>query len=102
MEQRKEQLREKQLQRYRAERDALRQAVAQIASTREGKVFLRWLVGQTGFLQASTRVGPDGEIQPIGTIWNDARRNIWLDLRQVVPPVALAEIEAPSEVKDNE
>lgn len=57
-----------------------------------GMEFLRYLYGKTGY-SATSAVIRNGVIDKDGTIWNEARRAIWVELRSAIPPEARKIIE---------
>lgn len=75
---------------------AMRQAIARVANTDDGQTLLRWLFAQTGYNQASITTKTDTDISALGTIYNEARRNIWVELKPLLPVEAQIKIEYPN------
>lgn len=74
----------------------MRQSIARVSNTEDGQVLLRWLYAQTGYNQASIVTKTDTEISTLGTIYNEARRNIWVELKALLPVAAQMKIEYPN------
>jgi hypothetical protein len=71
-----------------------RQDMARLANTNSGQAILRAIMRECGFQKPSILANPQsGEINPMGTVYNEARRNIWLWLRKAIPSDKLALIE---------
>ena len=67
--------------------DPLADALNEMAETKAGVFFLNWLKSRC-FFEASTVVGdPEShEINTLGTIYNEAARRVYLDVRRRVKP----------------
>lgn len=72
----------------------LRLDVVRLANTNHGQAVLKAIMRECGYQKPSILANPQsGEINPLGTIYNEARRNLWLWLRKYVPSDKLAMIE---------
>jgi hypothetical protein len=69
---------------------------ARVCATEEGQAVMRFLLLLTGFQDFLTCVDTHtNELQPLNTIYNEARRNLWLTMRQYIPHENLISIELP-------
>lgn len=61
-------------------------AFADVAETEAGQIVFRWMMQQCHY-QVSTIVGnpQTHDINAMGTIFNEARRRFYLDLRRYIP-----------------
>lgn len=66
---------------------------AKVAATESGQRVLRWLAHFLGFKQSSLTMSENGELLIQAIVHNEARRNVWLDIRKLIPIKALNEIE---------
>lgn len=67
-----------------------------VAETEAGRNVLRYLMRTLGYQRPSITQDPQSqEINPIATIYNEARRNIWLEIRGKIPHPQLVLIENP-------
>ena len=64
----------------------IQKAIREVSETAEGQEFLRYLMRQCSF-HTSTIVGDphSHEINVYGTLFNEARRRLYLDLRRFIP-----------------
>lgn len=67
-----------------------------VFSTTQGKVLGEWLIRQCGFFENSVVCGSNG-ILPNETIYNEARRGIYLELRKYFNSETLINLE----IKEN-
>lgn len=71
-------------------------AIAAIAASDSGKIFLRHLLAQCGMYRVSASQDPiTGELNPHAGMYNEGRRSIWVDLRDLIPYDSLRDIEVP-------
>ena len=72
----------------------VQKAVIAIAETQEGQIFFNWLMNRCYF-QKSTVVGDPAshEINIHGTLFNEASRRVYLDIRRGIPSALLKKIE---------
>ena len=76
------------------EKDKIRRAVAEIAETESGQVFFNWLMNSCFFTRSTIEADPTArEINPLGTIFNESRRRLYLDVRRGIPAGLLKKIE---------
>lgn len=60
----------------------------------EGKRVLRWLLNQCGFFENGIGGNPAIGLDAVhGTIYNNARRNVYAELRKMIPHSILKEVE---------
>lgn len=64
-----------------AERLKLSEALNIIAGTEQGIHFLKWLCDFSGFKHNVVRQSTTGEVLINAIIYNEARRNMWIDIR---------------------
>lgn len=75
---------------------ALRQMMSRVARTDAGLLFFQYLANELGLFSPSIAADlQTGEININCTIYNEAKRDVWLRLRQLLPYEKLAEIELP-------
>jgi len=74
--------------------DPLAVAINDIADTKSGVVFLTWLKNRC-FFQTSTIVGnpQSNDINVHGTLFNEAARRVYLDIRRNIKPELRKRIE---------
>lgn len=70
----------------------LSDAFNSVFSTSHGKVLGEWLIRQCGFFENSVVSGSNG-ILPNETIYNEARRSIYLELRKYLNSEVLINLE---------
>ena len=70
----------------------LKEALAAVSSSLEGKYFLLWLMSACGHQKPSFDVVPGIPIEH-STTYNEARRILWLQIREYLPEEVLYEIE---------
>lgn len=74
-----------------------------IAATQAGIDFLRGLYEKCGCNKYSVVIDPNsGELSIHSTVYNEARRSLYLDLRQLLPNDVIRKIETPEEGNDDE
>lgn len=79
----------------------LQEALARLANSDDGLIVLRWIFARTGFAMASIVMDESkGEINTLATIYNEARRNFWLDFKLLMKVEDLIKIEYPLGKKD--
>lgn len=69
--------------------------VDKVLSSEPGREVFRYLFEICGYAKSSRSTTSTGAIDPIGTTINDARREIYLQLRAHAEPGLLAEVEYP-------
>lgn len=75
-----------------------KQDVTRLALTPEGKVFLGHLKDICGWSEPCTIYNPQTlEMNPMAIVYNQGRRNIWLEIRNYIPAELLADLEKPPE-----
>lgn len=80
-----------------AKRADLRLMMAEVTKTEAGKKLLRYLHDICGFAEADRVIGADGRIDTMATIINSERRNVYVNVRSLVPVAVLREIEHTEE-----
>jgi hypothetical protein len=74
----------------------LEEAINKVASTKEGQVFLNYLMSEVcGYDKSSLVVDRNESIEPNGVLHNEFRRSVWVELRQIIDRDKLIEIEYP-------
>jgi len=73
--------------------DREKQALKIISSQHEGQVFLKALMRECGYQKPSVVLTKSNEVEIRGTIYNEARRGVWLDLRDIIEVDNLSVIE---------
>lgn len=71
----------------------IKAAIQKVSSTKPGKDFLKWLMYLSGFKASTITVSSDGTVQKDAMIYNEARRGVWIQIRQQIPAAYLSEIE---------
>lgn len=70
------------------------QAFARVAKSEDGIKLLRHLMSECGFKSPSMVMNAQTkEILTDATLWNEAKRGVWLDLRKLIPKKQLNIIE---------
>ena len=88
-------------QEYQDRLKALKQDFRRVAKTPEGVTVLAYVMNLCGFHNPDTTYDPrSGELNLNTTLYNAARRNVWLTLRNFVPAQQLALIELPPEQEE--
>lgn len=78
--------------------DQLKEAMARLSRTQDGRVVLRYLMAQCGFTKPSISINETTrEINIQATLYDEARRNLWLSMRKFIDRDSLIEIEHPSD-----
>lgn len=73
-----------------------RQDCNRVAATPEGKALLKHIKNLCGYGQPCTTYNPlTGEMNPIASLYNQGRHNLWGEIRVHLPADVVAEIEAP-------
>lgn len=81
----------------------LRADFARVAKTPSGRNIFRYLLGVCGFQKHSVGVNPQtGEINTEATTYNEARRSIYVNMRQLIPVKDLITIEFDIEADEDE
>lgn len=72
----------------------LKQDFNQTFNSPHGKSVLRYLLNQCGYQSVSTTMNPQsGEINTVATIYNEARRNVYLKIRSFLMEEILRDVE---------
>lgn len=72
----------------------LKEDFATVSKTEEGRRVLRYIMNECGYQSISIVGNPGtGDIHDRGTLYNEARRNLYLDLRKYIPVAHLKLIE---------
>lgn len=75
-------------------RAELRGAINAVARTPEGKKVLKWIKNHSCYGKSSMIIDPStGEINTVGVVYNEARKDIYYGLRSFLDPTNLKEIE---------
>ncbi len=66
--------------------DRVQRAITEVSQTEDGWILFQWMMRQCSF-HTSTIVGDpqSHEINIYGTLFNEARRRLYLDLRRFIP-----------------
>ena len=84
-------------------RDDLKKAVVHIAKTPQGQTFLKWLMKKCLWKDRLLGFSAEkGVISRENTEYNVARRDVWMDIRAVIPWDLLNSIEMEEEIYANE
>ncbi len=76
------------------QRKLLKRDIEIAAASPEGLNFMKWIFGLSGYSKILITGNPQsGEILDRGTLYNNARRSIWLEIRQMLPKRILKKIE---------
>ena len=76
------------------DKDRIRRAVTEIAETEAGQIFFNWMMNSCFFTRSTIEADPTArEINPLGTIFNESRRRLYLDIRRGIPTGLLKKIE---------
>lgn len=79
------------------------EAFKRVSGTEDGRYIFRYFLRQCGFHAASVNVDTKtGQILTENTVYNEARRNIYLGLRKMIPPKNLVKIEFNLEAATDE
>jgi hypothetical protein len=93
---------EKQKKETEAKHKRLLAAVHRISKTEAGRLFFRHLMHECGFLLPSAVMSQTtGQILVDNTVWNEARRDLYLTTRRLIPPKELVKIEFNLENLEN-
>ncbi len=98
----REQLQAQEQKRREAEAKRLIGSFARVAKTEAGRVVLRYFLAQCGFHRPSVVVDSNGDVLTNSTVYNEARRNVWLDARQLMTVKDLIKIEFNPEKEDDD
>lgn len=83
--------------------DRERKAFAQVSNTENGRVIFRYLMRECGFTAPSVNVDPKtGEIFTDNTVYNEARRGLYLNVRKQIPVKNLVKIEFNLEAAEDD
>ena len=76
----------------------LRAAFDAVAKTPEGKKVLCWIMNYSGYGKTSMIMNPATcEINTIGVVYNEARKDVYYAIRRLLSPVFVNEIEKMEE-----
>lgn len=76
------------------DKDKVRKAITAIAETEEGQIFFNWMMNSCFFTRSTIEADPTArEINPLGTVFNESRRRLYLDVRRGIPAGLLKKIE---------
>ena len=76
------------------EKEKVNRAVAEIAETEAGQIFFNWMMNTCFFTRSTIEADPHArEINPLGTVFNESRRRLYLDVRRAIPTGTLKKIE---------
>ena len=75
------------------QQEKFRHAFNGVFNTADGLIVLKWLCDQCGYQKASIMFNREGEVNPQSLVYNEARRNIYLQIREMILPETLAKIE---------
>lgn len=79
-------------------RKRIEHAAMRVAKTESGQIFLRHIMTECGFKEPSTIMNPvTKEILEGSTLFNEAKRGLWLDVRKLIPVKLRNEIEKDDE-----
>lgn len=79
----------------------LEQDMTRVCATDSGRNVLRYLMSECGFHNASIVADQQsGEINPLGTVYNEARRNLWLKLRKLMSREHLIAVELGEHIEE--
>lgn len=66
--------------------ERVKEAIVNIAETQDGQIFFNWLQNTCMFTRSTIEANPQAqEINPLGTIFNESRRRLYLDVRRAIP-----------------
>ncbi len=72
----------------------MKKVVAVASSNAEGIILLRHIMDLCGFTKFSVTMNPQTqEVNDKATLYNEARRNVWLEIRNLIPVTARKKIE---------
>ncbi len=78
-------------------REQLNKIFSEICITADGILVLRHIMEICGYQKISIVGDPvSGDIHDRGTLYNEARRNVYLEIRKYIPSRFLKQIEFPS------
>ncbi len=76
------------------QRKLLKRDIEIAAASPEGLNLMKWVFGLSGYSKILIVGNPQtGDIHDRGTLYNNARRSIWLEIRQMLPKRILKKIE---------
>lgn len=67
--------------------------VSRVSNTHDGRTLLNYLCVETGFALPATVVTQTGKVDVEGTFYNNARRDVYLRLRQFMTPEVIKAVE---------
>lgn len=83
-----------QLEKVKKERQRKIELFNQVFATEEGVLVLKEIAQMCGQNKVSIVADPaSGEINPLSTIYNEARRNLYLSIRSYIRPSTLKKVE---------
>jgi hypothetical protein len=72
----------------------IQKAIIEVSQTASGQELFRWLGGQCNFYTSSIVGDPSShEVMVYGTLFNEARRRLYLDVRRFIPQAIRRKIE---------
>lgn len=93
--------RQAQLKKIEEPRQKYTAAIQRACSTPDGKILLHYLMTECGYqknsVQGSTATG---EFLETNTMYNEGRRDLYLNLRNLIPPETLAAVEVYGVIKE--
>ena len=73
---------------------SIQKAITEVSQTPEGQELFRWLGRQCNFYTSSIVGDPTShEVMVYGTLFNEARRRLYLDIRRFIPHTIRRKIE---------
>lgn len=73
--------------------EEMKSAFNRIFSTKDGQLLGKWLMGQCNFVNGSVVMIPQKGISLEGTLYNEARRGVYLELRHLLNEETLINLE---------
>lgn len=76
------------------ELDIVKRALGRLVETKDGQIFINYLMKESGFNLSSLVMDVNtSEINPLATIYNEARKTLYYKVRGLIKPEKLIEIE---------
>ncbi len=79
-----------------AAKKRLREIVGEVSGTAAGIDFFKYFMEECGFHRPSTVMANSGDISDKATLYNEARRSLYLRIREYIPRKARIKIEIDS------
>ena len=100
----KEKNKREKLARIKSNEGRLEKAFCECFSTAAGKIVLKFIGAECGFLESSIYFDKDGLIKKDETIYNEARRNVYLTIRRFLRtrPDILIDVEIKQTLKEKD